>query len=191
MMTFTLDLSSVLTLDDEYFEQLCHVNPYIDFERTAEQKLIAKPLSGVLHGNREAQLIAALWQWNKQSQLGKAFSSSTGFHLPNHALYSPDAAWVELSKWQKLDPQELKKFARLCPDFVIELRSESDSLLTLQKKMAEYIENGVKLGWLIDPQKEEVTIYKVGQAPEILAKPKSLSGGDILPDFVCNFDFLW
>ncbi len=191
MMTFTLDFSSVLEIDDECFAKICHQNPHLDFERTARGELVIKPLSSALHGNREAELIAALWQWNNQTKLGKAFSSSTGFHLPNHALYSPDTAWIELSKWQNLDPKERKKFARLCPDFVIELRSESDSLKTLQQKMVEYIDNGVKLGWLIDPQTEQVTIYRVDSEPEVLLKPDVLKGEQVLRDFICELDFLW
>ncbi|AFY37691.1 protein of unknown function DUF820 [[Leptolyngbya] sp. PCC 7376] len=191
MMTFTLDFTSVVKIDDEQFAQICKNNPDVQFERSAAGELIIMPPVGVESGNREMDLMGQLWNWNRSKQLGKVFSSSTCFKLPNGALKSPDAAWVELSKWQNLDLQERKKFACLCPDFVIELRSESDSLRTLQNKMTEYIENGVKLGWLIDPQKEEVTVYQVDKEPEVLVKPQSINGDDILPDFVCTLDFLW
>ncbi|NJN74749.1 MAG: Uma2 family endonuclease [Limnothrix sp. RL_2_0] len=191
MMTFTLDFSSILNIDDEQFEKICHNNPDIQFERTAQGELIIMPPVGAESGNREMDLMGALWLWNSKTKLGKVFSSSTCFKLPNGALKSPDAAWIELSRWNKLSAEAKKKFAPICPDFVVELRSESDSIKTLQAKMQEYIDNGTKLGWLIDPQAKEVTIYKLDQTPEILTQPSSLDGGNLLPDFTCNLDFLW
>lgn len=190
-MTFTLDFSSIWTIDDEQFEQLCRNNPDIQFERSATGELIIMPPVGAESGNRELDLMGQLWAWNRRTKLGKTFSSATCFKLPNGALKSPDAAWIELSRWDSLSPEKQKKFAPICPDFVIELRSESDSLQTLQQKMQEYIDNDAKLGWLIDPQAEAVTIYQPHQTPEILQKPQSLSGGDVLPGFICELDFLW
>lgn len=191
MMTFTLDFSSVLTLDDDQFEQLCRNNPDVQFERTAQGELIIRPPVGAESGNRELDLMGQLWAWNRRTKLGKAFSSSTCFRLPNGALRSPDTAWISLERWHGLSEAEQKKFAPICPDFVIELRSESDSLQTLQKKMAEYLENGTKLGWLIDPQAKVVTIYQPQKDPQVLTQPTFLEGGDVLPDFICELDFLW
>lgn len=191
MMTFTLDFTSVLAIDDEQFAQICHNNPDIQFERSAQGELIIMPPVGIESGEREANFITDLMNWNRRKKLGKVCSSAACFKLPNGALKSPDAAWIELSRWNALSPQERKKFASICPDFVIEVRSESDSIQALRKKMIEYLENGVKLGWLVDPKAEEIIIYQPDQDPIILSKPKSVDGGDILPDFVCNLDFLW
>lgn len=191
MMTFTLDFSSILTIDDDQFEQLCRNNPDVQFERSAQGELIIMPPVGAESGEREANIITDLTSWNRRTKLGKTFSSSTCFKLPNGALKSPDAAWIELSRWNQLSAEEQKKFAPICPDFVIELRSESDSPQTLQRKMAEYIDNGVKLGWLLDPTAKTATIYRPHQDPEILTEPASLDGGELLPGFVCELDFLW
>jgi Uma2 family endonuclease len=191
MMTFTLDFSSILNIDDEQFEKICHNNPDVQFERTAQGELIIMPPVGAESGEREANIITDLMNWNRRTKLGKTFSSSTCFKLPNGALKSPDAAWVELSRWNKLGTEDRKRFAPICPDFVVELRSESDSLKTLQAKMQEYIDNGAKLGWLIDPQSQEVTIYQFNESPKILSKPNILDGGELMPDFTCELDFLW
>ena len=191
MMTFTLDFSSVATLDDAQFDQLCRNNPDIQFERTAQGELIIMPPVGAESGNRELDLMGQLWAWNRQKKLGKTFSSSTCFRLPNGALRSPDASWIELERWNQLSDLEQKRFAPICPDFVIELRSESDQLRTLQDKMNEYLDNGSQLGWLIDPQSKELTIYQPQRSPQILSQPKTLTGGDLLPEFVCDLDFLW
>ena len=191
MMTFTLDFSSVATLDDAQFDQLCRNNPDIQFERTAQGELIIMPPVGAKSGNRELDLMGQLWAWNRQKKLGKTFSSSTCFRLPNGALRSPDASWIQLTRWNQLNDAEQKRFAPICPDFVIELRSESDQLKTLQDKMTEYLDNGCQLGWLIDPQSQELTVYQPQRSPEILGQPKALAGGDLMPDFICDLDFLW
>ncbi|MGD1849696.1 MAG: Uma2 family endonuclease [Cyanophyceae cyanobacterium] len=191
MTTFTQDLSSITPLDDRQFEALCRQNPNARLERTAQGELIIMPPVGGESGSRESDFIGQLWYWNRRKKLGKTFSSSTCFKLPNGALRSPDASWIKLERWNQLSEAEQKKFSSICPDFVIELRSESDGLSTLQKKMEEYLENGVQLGWLIDPQSQEVTIYQPNQTPLILTQPGLLEGGEILPDFVCDLDFLW
>ena len=191
MMTFTLDFSSVATLDDVQFDQLCRNNPDVQFERTAQGELIIMPPVGGESGNREANLITDLTLWNRHTKLGKVFSSSTCFRLPNGALRSPDASWIQLERWNQLSDLDQKRFAPICPDFVIELRSESDQLRTLQDKMNEYLDNGSQLGWLIDPQSKELTIYQPQRSPQILSQPKTLAGGDLLPEFICGLDFLW
>ncbi len=124
--------------------------------------------------------------WNRQANLGVVFSSSTCFKLPNCANRSPDAAWIKQERWDALIPEQQRKFPPIVPDFVIELRSESDSLEMLRAKMREYMENGVVLGWLINPQDQQVEIYRQGQPIEVLDAPTCLSGEDVLPDFVLD-----
>jgi Uma2 family endonuclease len=131
-----------------------------------------------------------MYVWNEQTHLGEAFDSSGGFVLPNGAQRSPDVAWVEKSRIEALNPDP-DKFLPLAPDFLIELRSASDSLSKLQEKMQEYLENGVRLGWLIDPQHQRVEIYRIDKETEILQSPIQLSGEDVLPGFVLDLTNIW
>ena len=141
------------------------------------------PPVGAISGNRESDLNADLVIWNRQTKLGKVFSSSTIFTLPKGGKRSPDVAWIANERWYALPLEEQEKFARICPDFVIELRLRTDPLKYLQEKMQEYRENGVKLGWLIDPASQKVEIYRPNQSVEIIALPTTLSGEEILPGF--------
>jgi Uma2 family endonuclease len=186
MTTLTLNLGSVISLTHEAFYALCQANPDIQFERTAKGELIIVSPVGGISGKGEADLIGALWLWNQQTGLGVVFSSSTIFTLPNGADRSPDAAWVSSDRWEALTPQEQEKFPPLCPNFVIELRSPSDRLKSIQEKMQEYRDNGAQLGWLIDPQNQKVEIYRQGQSVEVLDFPTSLSGENVLPGFVLD-----
>jgi Uma2 family endonuclease len=127
-----------------------------------------------------------LGYWNRQNNLGKAFDSSTGFKLPNGATRSPDVSWIKIERWNALTPEQRKRFLPLCPDFVIELVSESDDLTDTQAKMREYIANGLRLGWLINPKNKQVEIYHQNQEIEILQSPLSLSGEDVLPGFILD-----
>jgi len=190
MMT-PIVLNPFVELSDEQFYQLCQDHRDLKFERTALGELVIVTPVGGEGGSWEADLIGDLVYWNRQTQLGKVFSSSTCFKLPNGALRSPDAAWVILERWNQLTPEQQKRFPPICPDFVIELRSESDALEPLQQKMQEYISSGVQLGWLINPQKRQVEIYRVNQDRQILENPKQLSGENVLPDFVFNLSTLW
>lgn len=181
---FTLALRPTLELTDEQFEQICQANQDLKFERTAKGELVIVALTGGETGRRNLNLSGQLWLWNQQTGLGEGFDSSTGFRLPNGAIRSPDAAWVRLERWQTLTPEQRKKYVPLCPDFVVELRSASDELMDLQAKMQEYLENGLQLGWLLDPEAQTVEIYRSNQAVELLEKPVNLSGESILPGFV-------
>ncbi|MBK4729458.1 Uma2 family endonuclease [Oxynema sp. CENA135] len=172
-----------LQLSDEQFFQLCQQHRDLKFERTANGKLAIMPPTGGITSNRNAELIYQLMAWNRQTKLGKVFDSSGGFKLPNGANRSPDASWVRLERWNALTAEEQAKFVPLCPDVVVELRSPSDDLNKLQAKMQEYRENGAELGWLIDPERQIVEIYRPHREPEFLSSPKTLSGETILPDF--------
>jgi Uma2 family endonuclease len=180
-----------LRVTHEQLVQLAIANRDLQLERTATGELIVMPPTGGDTGNRNLDIEGQLWLWNRQTKLGKAFNSSTGFHLPNGADRSPDAAWVRQERWDALTPEQRKSFVPLCPDFVIELRSESDNLAPLRAKMQEYIENGACLGWLIDRKNKKVEIYRQSQEVEVLAHPLSLSGENVLPGFVLDLAEVW
>ena len=192
--TLSLELPSELALHltQEQFESLAAANRDLRLERTAAGELIVNPPTGGESGRRNLSISTQLGNWfEAHEELGEAFDSSTGFRLPNGADRSPDASWVSRERWELLTPQQQKGFVPLCPDFVIELRSESDSLPKLQAKMQEYIDNGAKLGWLIDPQNRRVEIYRPGREIEVWENPTELSGEDILPGFVLSLRRVW
>ena len=195
MKTTTTTLPPQLTLNinltDEAFFQLCQNNRDLRFERTAAGELIIMPPTGSDTGNRNFDIAVELGIWNKQTKLGKGFDSSTGFKLPNGKDISPDVAWIKKERWDSLTPQQQNKFAPIAPDFVIELRSSSDNLKPLQEKMQEYIDNGVKLAWLIDRKQRKVFIYRPGQAVEELDNPQTLTGEDLLPGFILDLSLIW
>jgi Uma2 family endonuclease len=191
MTAITLNLNSIIKLTSEQFYQLCEENPDLKLERSANGELIAMPPTGGETGKRNVKVTTQLDLWNEQTELGEVFDSSTGFTLPNKADRSPDASWVEKSRWSALTPEQREKFIPLCPDFVIELVSPSDSLKKTQEKMQEYMENGCRLGWLINRKKREVEIYRPGQDVEVLQSPLTLSGENVLPGFVLNLQKIW
>jgi Uma2 family endonuclease len=182
-----LDLSG-LRLTHAQFEQLCEHNRDIRLELTAEGYLTTMAPTFGESSKRNFDLIVQLGIWNRKTQLGEAFESSGGFILPNGATRSPDVSWVEKSRLINI---ALSQFIPLAPDFVIELRSTTDKLPPLQTKMAEYRDNGVKLGWLINPQDKQVEIYRLGKDPEILLSPTQLSGEDILVGFELDLTTIW
>jgi Uma2 family endonuclease len=191
MTTLTLPLAVDLNqvdLSDEQFYQLCINNPTLNIERSAKGVLILMSPVGGDSGNREMNLGGELYVWNKQTGLGKVFSSSTVFKLPGGGDRSPDAAWVELSRWEALTLDQRQTFPPIAPDFVIELRSRTDSLPMLQEKMQEYIDSGVKLGWLFNPQDQQVEIYRFGQVKEVRSLPTHLFGEEVLPAFTLQVD---
>ena len=191
MEAVTVDFKPILDLTDEQFYQLCRANPDVKFERTATGELVIMPPTGGETGKSNSACNALLWLWNEQYKLGVVFDSSTCFKLPNGADRSPDACWIKLVRWDTLQPEQKEKFPPICPDFVIELLSPSDSLKVTQKKMEEYQANGVRLGWLINRKLRQVEIYRIGQSVEILENPSSLSGEDILPGFVLDLEKIW
>ena len=142
MTTLTLNLNPTLILDDEQFINICQQNKNLNFERNQGGELIIMPPTGSETGEKNSSLLGQLWLWNYQKKLGKIFDSSTGFKLPNGAIRSPDVSWIKLERWEKLTKEERRKFAPICPDFVMELLSFNDEIEETRKKMIEYLENG-------------------------------------------------
>ena len=182
----------LLQVTSAQFEKLALANCDLRLERTATGDLIVNPPTGWETGERNRSLTGQLDRWYEDNEdLGKAFDSSTGFVLPNGATRSPDVSWVSRERWEALTSEQTGTFANICPDFVVELRSASDTFGSLQTKMQEYMDNGAKLGWLIDPQNRRVEIYRQGKEVEILENPTELSGEDLLPGFVLNLPRIW
>ena len=185
MEAVVLNLETV-NLTDEQFYHLCQDNQTWNLERNQKGELLIMPPVGGNSGKQEANLIVKVGVWNEQTQLGEVFSSSTIFRLPNGGDRSPDVAWIKRERWEALSAEEREKFPPLCPDFVIELRYRTDSLTSLQDKMSEYLASGLRLGWLINPQQQQVEIYRLNSDVEIINLPAILSGEDVLPGFVLN-----
>ncbi|WP_206816767.1 Uma2 family endonuclease [Chroococcus sp. FPU101] len=190
MEPIRLDFST-LHLTDEQFYQLCIANPEQPLELTAQGVLLVMSPVGGESGRSEAGLIAQLYNWNSQTQLGEVFSSSTVFRLPLGSQRSPDVAWIKLERWNALTPEHQQKFPPIAPDFVIELRSRTDSLSDLQEKMLEYRANGVRLGLLINPQAQQVEIYRVNQEVEILQSPTQVNCDEVLSGFILDLSQIW
>jgi Uma2 family endonuclease len=191
MTALTLSIPPIAQLSSEQFYQLCQANRDLRIERTAKGELIIMPPTGGNTGRRNLKISQQLANWADVDGTGVAFDSSTGFKLPNGADRSPDAAWIPLEKWNSLSSEQQEKLPPICPDFVIELRSPSDALKPLQEKMQEYLDNGTRLGWLINRQNQTVEIYRQGQDVEVLQSPTTLSGEDVLPGFVLNLQAIW
>ncbi|MGB0562486.1 MAG: Uma2 family endonuclease [Spirulinaceae cyanobacterium] len=191
MTALIVDLNAVLTLDNEQFYQLCRANPDLQLERNVTGEIVIMSPTGGDTGNRNFELGADLAIWNRRTRLGYGFDSSTGFTLPNGATRAPDVAWVEKSRWERLPPEQRRKFPAIAPDFVLELVSPSDRLDAVQTKLKEYMANGVRLGWVIDPQTRRVEIYRSGQAVEVLTAPAQLLGETVLPGFILDVSYLW
>ncbi len=180
-----------IKMTDEQFVQLCADNRELRIELTAERELIVMPPANPSTGWKNNTISGELYIWAKQDGTGLSFDSSTGFTFPNGAMRSPDASWVARERWDALPEDERNIFSHLVPDFVIELRSPTDNLRTLQAKMAEYIENGVRLGWLIDPRQQRVYVYRPGQPAETLDDPETVTGETVLPGFTLNLQDIW
>lgn len=176
--------------DDEFFE-FCQKNQELNIERDADQNIIIMSLTGSLSGKNESIVLVELGIWNKMNQSGHIFSSSTGFNLPDSSMRSPDASWVSNEQWDQLTLPQKQKFAPVTPEFVVEIKSPSDSLKELQMKMEEYINNGVKLGWLIDVEQELVFIYSPKHTPKsVTGFDQTLKADDTLPGFELDLSLL-
>ncbi len=191
MTALTLNLNPIIKLTSEQFYLLCEANPELKLERNSQGELIVMPPTGGETGRSNSNINGQIWFWNEEKQLGELFDSSTGFTLPSGANRSPDVSWVEKSRWDPLNKEQKEKFIPLCPDFVIEIMSPSDNLKKLQNKMQEYMENGCRLGWLINRKQQEVEIYRQGKEVEVLKLPQTISGEDVLPGFLLNMQKIW
>ncbi|MGI8934022.1 MAG: Uma2 family endonuclease [Phormidesmis sp.] len=190
-MTFITDLQALASLTDQQFYDLCQAHPDVKFERTPGGYLLIMPPTGGETGNRNFEIGLDLGNWNRRTQLGVLFDSSTGFSLPGGGDRAPDLAFVRQSRWDALSPAEKEKFPPIAPDFVLELMSPSDVLIEAQAKMSEYLGSGVRLGWLINRQQRRVWIYRPEATAEVLDNPSALSGEDVLPDFTLNLKNVW
>ena len=191
MTAITINFNPIVKLTEDQFYDLCRANPDIKFERNAKGEIIIVPPTGGETGKCNAKLTTRFCIWNEQTGLGEVFDSSTCFHLPNGADRSPDVAWIKQERWDALTPKQQEKFPPIAPDFVLELMSPTDSLRETQNKMKEYLENQVKLGWLINRKTRLVEIYRPDRDVEVLENPTELSGEDILPGFVLDLQSIW
>jgi Uma2 family endonuclease len=184
-------LKPVVNMTDDQLYEFCQINQDLRIERTAQGELLIMPPTGGETSNRNFKLNLQLGTWAERDRTGAAFDSSGGFLLPNGAMRSPDASWVKRSRLAVLTTEQKQKFVPLCPDFVIELRSPSDSLMAVQAKMEEYMENGAQLGWLIDPEERRVYIYRPQRLVERLETPTTLSGEPELPGLALDLREIW
>ena len=181
----------VIDMDEEQFFQFCQLNRDLQIERTAEGDIIIMAPEAGSSGRGSSKLVAMFEQWAEHNGAGQVFGPSTGFTLPNGAMRSPDVAWVRNDRLDALTEEEWQKFLPLCPDFVLELRSPSDAMGALQKKMEEYRENGAQLGWLLDPVSKRVHVYRPGAAVEVLDNPATVAGEPVLRGFVLDVLQIW
>ncbi len=181
-MTYTIDVKAFTdSISDRSLEQLCRENPDLRFETDTQGKLIIMSPTGSQSGKFNMSLAFQVELWNRQSKLGVVFDSSTGFKLSNGATRSPDVSWIAIERWNSLSDKQKRGFAPIDPDFVIELLSPTDDLSIAQRKMTEYIDCGVKLGWLINPDEKQVEIYRLGKDKQVINNPDNLSGEEVLP----------
>lgn len=190
-LPLTVNLPMEVEMTTAEFYEFCQANRDLRIERSATGEVVIMPPAFSDTGNRNLKIAQQLANWADQDGTGEAFDSSAGFTLPNGATRSPDAAWIRLEKWNALTDAEKASFAPICPDFVIELKSSSDSLSRLKAKLVEYLDNGASLGWLIDRKQRQVHIYRPGQAAEILKNPDTVSGDPALPGFLMKMARIW
>lgn len=178
-------------MSEEEFYEFCRLNPDLSLELTSEGDLIIMPPTGGKSGARNATLGARLTTWALENKSGKAFDSSTVFALPSGAKRSPDFAWVKNERWEALTEDEQERFPPLCPDFVVELRSRTDTLKNLREKMEEYMANGAQLGWLIDPLERKAHVYRPSAPVEELNNPQTISGEPLLRGLELDLQEIW
>lgn len=188
-MVMRVDEAHALT-DDQFF-RLCQENKNLRFERTKEGDIVVMTPTGLETSGRNSDLNLRIGMWNLQAKFRKVFDSNGGFTLPDGSVFAPDAAVVSQARWDTLPKAERKKFGRVCPEFIVELKSESDRIATLQDKMKDWLNNGVQLGWLIDPDTETVYIYEAGKTiTQVNGFDNVLSGGQVLPGFELDLKIL-
>lgn len=188
---FTVLFEPVIRMDDQQFFQFCGLNTELRIERNADGSIVLRSLKGLSNSAGCTELTWRLAEWAKRDDTGRAISCSAGFILSNKAVRSPDVSWISKPRLRELRKEEWGSFAPICPDFVLELRSPTDSMRVLKNKMAEYIMCGARLGWLIDPTKRSVFVYRPDAPPEELHNPQELSGDPVLPDFVLRPSDVW
>jgi len=188
-LTVNLPMQVEMTVVEFY--EFCQANRDLRIERSASGEVIIMPPAFSDTGNRNFNLALQIGKWAEQDGTGLGFDSSSGFTLPNGATRSPDAAWIRLERWNALTEEEQASFAPICPDFVVELKSSSDTLSRLQAKMAEYLENGATLGFLIDRKQRQVHVYRPNQEPKILENPDAVSGEPEMPGFQLQMARIW
>lgn len=191
ILPMVVQLHPVVEMTDDQFFEFCHINRDLRIERTSRGELVIMSPTGSETDERNFDLTGQLWTWVQQNSLGVGFGSSGGFTLPSGAVRSPDAAWIERSRWEAIPTEQRKKFAPICPDFVIELRSETDGLKVLQDKMQEYIDNGTLLGWLIDRKQRKVYVYRPSAPLEELDTPAKVNASPVLPGFILDLGKIW
>jgi Uma2 family endonuclease len=191
ILPLILRLAPVLEMSDRQFFELCQLNRDLRIERTSQGDLVIMPPTGGETGRTNFELTVLFGHWVHADGTGVGFDSSTGFTLPNGAKRSPDLAWVKRSRWEALTQEQREEFPALCPDFVLELRSPSDALATVQAKMREYLDNGAQLGWLIDPIDKKVYVYRPQVPVECLDNPQAISGEPVLPGFILELGKVW
>ncbi|MEM7757382.1 MAG: Uma2 family endonuclease [Cyanobacteria bacterium P01_A01_bin.40] len=186
-----LQMPPVWEMNADNFFDFCQLNSHLRIERNATGKLIIMSPTGSETGNRNFKLIQQLANWTDQDGSGIGFDSSANFILPNGATRSPDASWIKLTRWNSLSTLQKSKFAPICPDFVVELRSPSDSLQVLEEKMQEYLDNSESLGWLIDRPTRQVYIYTPDSDVQCLDNPQTISGDPLLSGFTLDLAQIW
>ncbi len=189
--TLTVNFPAIVKMTQAQFYEFCQANQELRIERTAKEEVIIMPPAFSDTGNRNMKISYQLTRWAEEDGTGETFDSSAGFTLPNGATRSPDASWIKLKRWNALTAAERASFAPICPDFAIELRSASDTLIFLQTKMQEYIDNGASLGWLIDRKNRQVYIYRPDRSSEVLEQPELVMGDPELPGFVLKMAKIW
>ena len=189
-MNLLLNVAAVGLTPDQFY-RLCSDNPELRLELTAQKEIVIMPPACSESGAWNFNVNAQLAEWIKKDGRGIGFDSSAGFTLPNAAVRAPDAAWVLREKWDALTKKQRLKFAPVVPNFVIEIRSQSETLRQQSSKMEEYMAAGVPLGWFLDPFDRKVYIYRRGEQPKVLENPESVSGDPELPGFVLDLAQVW
>ncbi|MBE9010617.1 Uma2 family endonuclease [Pseudanabaenaceae cyanobacterium LEGE 13415] len=193
-LSLPIDLSSLTPMSkmsDRQFYEFCRTNPELRIERNANGEIIVMLPASADTGNRNSRISGQLFVWSEADGTGESFDSSSGFTLPNGATRSPDVAWILVDRWNALSSEQRASFAPIVPDFVVELRSSSDTLTSLQEKMEEYIANGVRLGLLIDRKNRQVHVYRLDREPEILDDPEAVNCDPELPRFALKMAKIW